>query len=66
MNQRFFTVIAKGLKGKERTPYVKLQSEQDDKIELVLLSRDELANWDIDEEVPVVIGSAKSNQSKLT
>jgi len=67
MNQRFFTVIAKGLKGKgNKNPYVKLQSEEGDKIELVLPSRDELANWDIDQEVPVAIGSAKSSQSKLT
>jgi hypothetical protein len=59
--------VAKGLKGKgNKTPYVKLQSGEGHKLELVLPSRDDLASWDIDQEVPVAVGSAESSQSKLT
>jgi len=66
MNQRFFTVVAKGLKGKDKKPYVSLESDEGDKLLLILASRDELAGWEILQDVPVVVGSAKSSQAKLS
>jgi hypothetical protein len=62
--QRFFVVVAKGKKGKQKTPFLQLQTDAGEKLIVHLASVSELADFNIDDEFAVVIGGG-SKQSKL-
>jgi len=64
--QRFFTVAAKGIRGKnKKQPFVKLQTDEGDTLMLVLATKEDLAGFEIGQELPVTIGEGKSPQTRL-
>ncbi|MEM2107971.1 MAG: hypothetical protein QXL10_01625 [Candidatus Bathyarchaeia archaeon] len=64
MLQRFFTVTAKGKKGKHKQPYVELRTEAGEKLVVHLENAAELENYEVDDEFAVAIGGG-TRQSKL-
>ncbi len=64
MLQRFFTVTAKGKKGKHKQPFVELRTEAGEKLVVHLESAAELAAYNIDDAFAVAIGGS-TRQSKL-
>lgn len=64
MLQRFFTVVAKGKKGKQKTPFLQLETDAGEKLVVYLESVSDLEKYDIDDEYAVAIGGG-TKQSKL-
>jgi hypothetical protein len=53
--QRDFKVVSKGLKGKNHTPYIVLQTLEGEKLTLHLESKTQLDEFEIDQEFTVKI-----------
>ncbi|MCW4048033.1 MAG: hypothetical protein NWE99_10835 [Candidatus Bathyarchaeota archaeon] len=64
MLQRFFTVTAKGKKGKNKQPFVELRTDAGERLTVYLESAAELAAYNIDDEFAVAIGGG-TWQTKL-
>jgi hypothetical protein len=62
--QRFFVVMAKGKKGKHRTPFLQLETAEGEKLVLHLSSPSELSAYNIDDSFTVVVGGGLK-QAKL-
>jgi len=64
MLQRFFTITAKGKKGKHHTPFLQLETDAGEKLIVHLESTSDLGNYEIDDEFAVVIGGG-TKQARL-
>ena len=53
--QRDFKVVSKGLKGKNKTPFVTLQTLEGEKLTLHLESKTQLDQFEVDQEFTVKI-----------
>jgi hypothetical protein len=60
---RDFTVVGKGLKGKHKDSYIHLESDEGDKLILILPDRALLGQYEIGQEFTVKVGDTE--QTKL-
>jgi hypothetical protein len=63
--QRFFTVTAKGKKGKHKQAFLELRTDAGEKLVIHLESAIDLNDYQIDDEFAVAIGGG-TRQSKLS
>lgn len=65
MQQRFFTVRSKGLKGQNDQPFINLRTAEGESLTIHLEAKDDLDAYDIGDEFLIVINEAARPQKTL-